>query len=128
MPAFRGPRLDVTILGAASVLALALVAGGGESGATQRFETVPPQPVAVSEKGAAAYVGVWMSGDDAVRLDVSADGSYARTVVGRKQAARGLYQVDGSSLKLTDESGVRTTVTSLPGNRLEMAGYVLAKV
>jgi hypothetical protein len=127
MRTYRGPRIDATILGAATVLALALGSSGGEAEATQRFETVPAPAVAVSEKGAEAYVGVWMSADDAVRLDVSADGTYARTVIGRKQAARGLYQLDGTSLQLRDESRVRTTVTKVPGG-LEMAGYVLAKI
>lgn len=127
MRTYRGPRLDATILGAATVLALALGSSGGEAEATQRFETVPAPAVAVSEQGAEAYIGVWMSADDAVRLDVSADGTYARTVVGRKRAARGLYQLDGTSLQLRDESGVRTAVTKVPGG-LEMAGYVLAKI
>jgi hypothetical protein len=39
-----------------------------------------------------------------VRLDVSADGTYARSVVGRKQAACGNYRVQGTSLLLVDES------------------------
>jgi Agrobacterium tumefaciens protein Atu4866 len=127
MRTYRGPRIDATILGAATVLALALGSSGGEAEATQRFETVPAPAVATSQQGAEAYVGVWMSADDTVRLDISADGTYARTVTGRKQAARGLYQLDGTTLRLRDESGVRTTVTTVPGG-LEMAGYVLAKI
>jgi Agrobacterium tumefaciens protein Atu4866 len=127
MRTHRGLRLDVIILGAASVLALALASGGGEAEVTQRFETVPAPAVAVAEQGAEAYVGVWMSADDTVRLDISADGTYARTVIGRTTAARGLYHVDGAGLQLRDESGLRTTVTSVPGG-LEMAGHVLTKI
>ncbi len=121
----RGPRIDSTILGAATVLALALGSSGGQ--ATQHFETVAEPAVAASQPGAGAYVGVWMSADDTVRLDISTDGTYARSVTGRKQAARGLYQLDGTTLRLRDESGVRTTVTTVPGG-LEMAGHVLARI
>ena len=128
MRTYRGPRIDATILGAAAVLALALGRSGGEAEATHRFATVPRPAVAVTEKGAEAFVGVWMSVDDAVRLDVAADGTYARTVIGRKAAARGLYQVDGTSLRLRDESGVRTTVTSVPGRGLEMSGNILTRI
>jgi hypothetical protein len=128
MRTYRGPRIDAMILGMATVLALALGRSGGEAEATQRFETVPAPAVAVSEKGAEAYVGVWMSPDDTVRLDVSADGTYARTVTGRTDAARGLYHLAGTTLRLRDESGLRTTVTSLPGGGLEMGGYVLTKI
>jgi hypothetical protein len=124
MRIYHGPRIDATILGAASLLALAM-AGGGTAEATERFRTVPPPAVAV-KPAAAAFVGVWLSADDTVRLDVSADGTYERTVVGRKQPARGTYRVAGTSLLLRDDSGVRTTVTSVAGG-LEMAGHRLEK-
>ena len=125
MRTYRGPRIDATILGAASLLTLAM-AGGGTAEATERFQTVPPPAVAV-KPSVAAFVGIWMSADDEVRLDVSADGTYERTVVGRRKPARGTYRVDGTALLLRDESGICTTVTSVNG-ALEMAGYRLAKI
>jgi hypothetical protein len=123
---FRGPRIDATILGAASLLALAMGTGSGTAEATQRFQTVSPQEVAVTN-GAGQFVGVWLSADDAVRLDIAADGTYERSIVGRKKSARGTYRVDGTALQLRDESGVRTTVTSGNGY-VEMAGHRLAKI
>jgi len=125
MRTYRGPRVDATILGAASLLALIVGSAGGATGATERFQVVPTPVVAVSG-GAATYVGVWLSADDAVRLDVSTDGTYERSIVGRKQSARGQYRVDGTVLLLVDESGIRTAVTNSPGG-IEMAGYQLAR-
>ena len=124
MRTFRGPRVDATIFGMTTLFALAL---GSDSGAeaTERFQTTPAPAVAVTN-GAGAYVGVWLTTDDKVRLDVSADGTYERSIAGRKRSARGVYRVSGTSLLLIDESGIRTTVTSADG-ALEMAGYRLEK-
>jgi hypothetical protein len=126
MRTYRGPRIDATILGAASLLALAMYTTGGPAEVTGRFQTVPA-PAVVVAAGVVAYVGVWLSADDTVRLDVSADGTYERSIVGRKKSARGMYRVHGAALLLVDDSGVRTTVTSSKGG-LEMAGYQLAKI
>jgi putative ligand-binding protein with streptavidin-like fold len=125
MRTFCGPRVDATIFGMATLLALALGGRDDSPETTERFQTEPAPAVAVTN-GATAYVGVWLTVDDQVRLDVSADGTYERSIVGRKQSARGLYRVAGSSLLLVDESGIRTTVTSVNGG-LEMAGYHLEK-
>ena len=126
MRTYRGPRIDATILGAASLLALAMCTAGGTAEATARFQNAPT-PAAVVPNGVAAYVGVWLSADDTVRLDVSADGTYERSIVGRRKSARGMYRVQGAALLLVDESGIRTTVSSSKGG-LEMAGYQLAKI
>jgi hypothetical protein len=126
MRTFRGPRIDATILGTACLLALAMGSRGGTAEATDRFQTVPA-PAVAKPAGADAYVGVWLSADDLVRLDVSADGTYERSIVGRKQSARGLYRIAGTSLLLVDETGIRTTVTSSHGG-LEMAGYQLTRI
>jgi hypothetical protein len=126
MRTYRGPRIDATILGAASLLALAMCGVGGTAEATGRFQNVQTPAVTVAN-GAEAYVGVWLSADDTVRLDISADGTYERSIDGRKKSARGMYRVDGTSLRLVDESGIRTTVTSSNGG-LEMAGYQLEKI
>jgi putative ligand-binding protein with streptavidin-like fold len=126
MRTYRGPRIDATILGAASLLALAMCTAGGTAEITGRFQNVQT-PAVVVANGVAAYVGVWLSADDTVRLDVSADGTYERSIVGRKKSARGMYRVQDAALLLVDDSGLRTTVTSSKGG-LEMAGYQLAKI
>jgi|tagenome__1003787_1003787.scaffolds.fasta_scaffold20023312_2 hypothetical protein len=126
MRTYCGPRVDATVLGAATLLALAFGGTGGAAEATDRFRTVPAPAVAAAND-AKAYTGVWLSSGDTVRLDISADGTYERSVAGRKKAARGRYRVAGTSLLLVDESGVRTTVTGADG-LLEMAGYRLRRV
>jgi hypothetical protein len=124
MRTYCGPRIDATILGAAALLALAM--GSAGSTPTRHIRTAPAV-AAVAEDGAAAYAGVWMSADDAVRLDLSADLTYARSVVGRTATAIGRYTVDGATLRLRDSSGPVTTVTSVSGD-LVMAGYRLSRV
>lgn len=126
MRTFRRPRVDATILGVTSLLALAVGSHGGTAEATERYQTVPA-PIVTVAGGAAAFVGIWLNADDTVRLDVGPDGTYERSIVGRRQTARGGYRVHGTSLLLVDESGLRTTVTSADG-RLRMAGYDLAKI
>jgi hypothetical protein len=126
MRTYRGPRIDATVLGAATLLALAMYTAGGPAEVTGRFQNAQTPAVAVA-KGVAAYVGVWLSADDTVRLDLSADGTYERSIVGRKNSARGMYRIQGPALLLVDDSGIRTTVTSSKGG-LEMAGYQLAKI
>jgi hypothetical protein len=126
MRTYRGPRIDATILGAASLLALAVYTAGGTGEVTGRFQNVQTPALAVAND-VAAYVGVWLSADDTVRLDVSADGTYERSIVGRRKSARGTYRVQDTALLLVDESGIRTTVTSGKGG-LEMAGYQLARI
>lgn len=116
----RGPRADTTILGAATLLALAM----GSGSAVTEFEIAHP-PAATA--AGADYAGVWMSADDAVRLDLSDDGTYARSVAGRKQVALGTYDVDGARLQLRDSDGLRTTVTSFD-DTLEMAGHRLYRI
>jgi hypothetical protein len=124
----RRPRIDATILGAASILAIAMGGSGAtETVPTERFETAQPPAVAVQKDGAAQFVGVWMTDDNKVRLDIAADGSFERGIVGRKKSARGTYLVSGTRLLLRDESGVRTTVSFGDGHAV-MAGYELARI
>jgi hypothetical protein len=118
----RGPGIDATILGTAALFALA---AGGTAQVTQRFESVSPPAVAAG--GAEAFVGIWLSADDAVRLDVSRDGTYARSIVGRRATASGTYSTAGATLLLQDESGIKTIVTR-SADWLEMAGYHLYKI
>ena len=126
MRTYRGPRVDATILGAASLLALAMGNGntfGDEP--TQRFEVV--HPAAVQETTAdPALTGLWLSADVEVRLQLNQDATYESSVVGRKRVARGTYTVSGATLVLRDATGLRTTVTTFDGN-LEMAGHTLFK-
>jgi Agrobacterium tumefaciens protein Atu4866 len=123
----RRQRVDATVLGAATILALAMGGGPQATVPTERFETAEPPADATSQTGAERYVGVWMSEDDTVRLDIAADGSYERSVAGRKRSARGVYRVSGTDLLLRDESGVRTTVTT-GDHWLQMAGYRLTRI
>jgi hypothetical protein len=127
MPTLRSRGFDATILGAASLLALAMGGSPEATPATERFETASPPAASAEQGGAARFFGVWMNADNTVRLDVASDGSFERSIVGRKRSARGVYMVSGTRLLLRDESGVRTTVTSGPGY-LEMAGYQLARI
>jgi hypothetical protein len=122
MRTYRGPRIDATILGAASLFAL--VMGSGGLTPTQHVRSVPAAATADSSAG---YAGVWMSADDTVRLDLSTDLTCARSIAGRRQAAIGTYAVEGRTLDLHDSSGLRTTVTDI-GGQLEMAGYRLSRV
>jgi len=71
-----------------------------------------------------APVGVWLSEDGTVRLDIFEDGTYDGQVAGRKRHAHGTYHIDGSLMTLSDDSGLFTPAT-LGEGELEMAGYHL---
>jgi hypothetical protein len=108
--------VDTTVLGAASLLAIALggdpVTGPGAAGRfPARPATGPP-------------VGRWRSADGTVCLHLRTDGTYAGRVAGRRQPAQGTYDLHGAALTLRDDSGLRTPVT-LHGDTLEMAGHRL---
>ena len=111
-------RVDTTVLDTSSLLAVAMITDG--SGAT-----APPghQPAPVASK---ALVGRWRSADGAVRLEIKTDGTYAGAVAGRKRAAHGTYRVDGTTMTLRDDTGLRTPVTLYEGE-LEMAGHRLGR-
>jgi len=109
-------RIDTTVLDASSLLALAL------SGRPEEVSRVPAHGSAAP--GGEAPVGVWLSPDGTVRLDIRTDGTYAGRVTGRKRAAQGTYRVQGATMTLRDDSGLRTPVTLRDG-ALEMAGHRL---
>lgn len=73
-----------------------------------------------------APVGAWLSEDGAVRLDIFDDGTYDGQVAGRKRHAHGTYTIDGTTMTLSDESGLYTAV-ALGEGELEMAGYRLGR-
>jgi hypothetical protein len=123
MRTHRGPRVDATILGAASLLALAM--GPGVQGAAS-VESGTPSVTAETGVPGTDLVGGWFSADGTVRLDLRADGRYVRSLVGRDRPAHGTYRVAGPSLLLRDDSGLRTTVT-IHGDALEMAGHRLLR-
>jgi hypothetical protein len=122
-----GPRIDATILGAASLLALVMGSGNAE-GPDRAAASAPPSVVATepvaTEPVATELVGVWTSADREVRLELRADGRYDRSIVGRDAVSSGAYRVDGTTVLLRDDSGLRTTVTVLD-HFLEMAGHRL---
>ena len=74
-----------------------------------------------------APVGVWLSEDGTVRLDIFEDGTYDGQVAGRKRRAHGTYHIDGATMTLSDDSGLYTPVV-LGEGELEMAGYHLSPI
>ena len=114
-----GPRIDTTILGAATLLALAMGTGSGPT----EFELAPPA-AATADADTAHHAGVWLSADGTVRLALAPDGTYERSVAGRKRAARGTYRVAGLSVLLRDDNGLRTSATFVD-DALEVAGHRL---
>jgi len=110
--------VDTTVLGTSSLLAL--VRSADASGATA---PAGHQPALLASQ---ALVGRWRSADGAVRLTIKTDGTYAGAVAGRKRGARGTYRVDGTTMTLRDDSGLRTPVT-LYDDELEMAGHRLGR-
>jgi hypothetical protein len=118
MRIFRDISVDTTVLGTSSLLALAM--GRAGSGVT-----APPghQPATLASE---AVVGRWRSADGVVRLEIKTDGTYAGAVAGRKRSPHGTYRVDGTTLTLRDDTGLRTPVT-LYDDELEMAGRRLGR-
>lgn len=111
-------RVDATIFGAASLLTLAL-------GGVAAEQLAGPVPVGSGQE--AALVGIWLSADNTVRLQLGADWSYRGRVEGRQRAAKGTYRPEGPGLVLRDETGLRTPVT-VADDSLEMAGHHLFRV
>jgi hypothetical protein len=107
--------LDTTVLGAASLLALAL--GADSAVATDAIR--PDLPIKTRPP-----VGVWRTADGAVLLNIRTDGTYAGKVAGRRRPAHGTYDLEGGRMTLSDDSGLRTPVTLTDG-ALEMAGHRL---
>jgi hypothetical protein len=123
MRTHRGPRIDATILGAASILALAMGGGATTEASDQVGSSAPPS--VVSEGMAPSdLAGVWTSTDGTVRLELGSDGRYERSITGRDKVAHGTYRIDALSMHLRDDSGLRTTVTIYDG-ALDMAGHQL---
>ena len=55
-----------------------------------------------------APLGVWLSEDGTVRLDIRDDGTYDGQVAGRKRHSHGTYHIDGSTMKTAVQK--RTTI------------------
>jgi hypothetical protein len=104
------PRVDATIFGAASLLALAM---GDVAHAAATADRPPTE-----------MVGHWRSADGTVRLAMANDGTYQRSVAGRHRTESGTYRTDGTTVLLRADSGLPTTVTPV-GDALEMAGHRL---
>ena len=112
----RPDRVDATIFGTASLLALAL------SGAGDEVRMAPDRPAHPPE----GFTGLWRNADGTVRLCLASDWSYEGRVAGRHRGARGTYRLDGAGLLLIDESGLNTPVV-VAEHGLEMAGHQLFK-
>jgi hypothetical protein len=115
VPPLHRPRVDTTLLGAGTLLAIALRDAG-----------VPPGDARPTADGDAPRAGRWRSADDQVRLDLRPDGSYRLVVAGRRRTASGTYRVDGTALHLCDASGLRTA-GSFGDGVLELAGHELVR-
>jgi hypothetical protein len=122
MRTHRGPRVDATILGAASLLALAM--GGSSAEGTGQVVASTPPSVVNDNLAPSDLAGEWTSEDGSVRLDLGRDGRYVRSVKGRDKVAHGAYRINGLTMVLRDDSGLRTTVTIYDG-ALDMAGHRL---
>lgn len=109
-------RVDLTVLDAASVLAIAL--GGAPD---PHFRPGYARPRVVTDS---AVVGAWRSPDGVVKLQLRRDGTYAGEITGRRKPARGTYRIEGTSVVLHDDSGLHTDVQVREGE-LEMAGHRL---
>jgi hypothetical protein len=120
----RGPRLDTTILGATSLLAIAM--GGGTGVGT--LTMAPPPVVATDATEPPAVVGTWRSADGAVNLVLRPDLTYDLTVEGRDRTAHGSYLVNDSDLRLHDDEGLRTPGRISSDSLIEMAGHELFPV
>jgi hypothetical protein len=122
MHAHRGPRIDATILGAASLLALAM-----GSSTTQSLQVGTTSPPAIVTEGVAAsdLVGGWANTDGTVTLTIGTDGRYERRVAGRDRVSTGTYKIDGARMALRDDSGLLTNVTIYDNDTLDMAGHRL---
>ncbi len=116
MPTTCDPHVDFTVLDAASLLAIAM---GGTAGTDYGPGAIHPRVVT-----SAAVTGAWRSPDGTVRLRLHTDGTFAGEVAGRRRHARGTYAIDGESVVLHDESGLRTPIHVHDGE-LEMAGHRL---
>lgn len=115
MRTHHDPRVDSTVLGAAALLALAM---GGRPGTPGALAHAP------GRINPSAPVGVWLSADGTVRLDIKTDGTYAGQVAGRRRRAHGTYHLAGATMTLHDDSGLATPVTLYDGG-LQMAGHRL---
>jgi hypothetical protein len=109
------PHVDSTVLDATALLALAM---GGRPGTPGALAHAP------GRINPSAPVGVWLSEDGTVRLDIRTDGTYAGEVAGRRRRAHGTYHLTGTTMTLRDDSGLATPVTLHEG-ALQMAGHHL---
>ncbi|MEU4238791.1 Atu4866 domain-containing protein [Actinoplanes sp. NPDC026619] len=104
---------STTVLDANALLALVMGGSAAEPG---------PKPARVM---LSAPVGLWLSEDGTVRLDIKTDGTYDGQVAGRRRRAHGTYHIDGALMTLSDhDSGLHTPVALYDGE-LEMAGHRL---
>ncbi|MEV7626246.1 hypothetical protein [Actinoplanes sp. NPDC089786] len=117
----RSPRLNITVLGATSLLAIALSGGGG----VQALAVAPPPAVVTGTVEPPAVAGSWRSADGTVELVLQGDLTYELSVQGRERKAHGSYAVDGSDLRLRDDDGLRTLARVTEDGLIELAGHEL---
>jgi hypothetical protein len=120
----RRPRLDTTILGATSLLAIAM--GGGTGVSAPAFASPPAVVTGTIEPPAVA--GSWRSADGTVKLVLRPDLTYDLSVEGRARKAHGTYAVSGTDVRLRDDNGLRTPARVTGDGLIEMAGHELFPV
>jgi hypothetical protein len=114
VPRVDVPTIDTKIFGAAELLALAMGRGDTPTrGRAARCDADRP-----------ALVGVWVSADGGVRLDVRADGRYDLDIAGRHRRTGGTYRADRWTVLLEADGGLRTTA-QFDEATLELAGHRL---
>jgi hypothetical protein len=116
-------RIDTTILGATSLLAIAMGGSGGSA-----LAVAPPPAVVTGTMEPPAVAGTWRSLDGAVTLVLRRDLSYDLTVRGRDRTAHGTYAVSGADVRLRDDDGLRTPARVSGDGLIEMAGHELFPV
>ena len=107
------PRFDMTILGTASLLAIAM--GGTSLAPAVVTETLEPP----------AMAGGWRSLDGTVNLDLKRDSTFDLSVAGRERESHGIFWLEGDALRLLDDTGLRTPATVTGDGLITMAGHEL---
>ena len=73
------------------------------------------------------YIGLWVTDDDHVRHELSANGRYDEARGTRESAYRGRYEVTGTHIEYWDDTGFTTDGDFVDENTLHHGGMVLRR-
>lgn len=110
-------------LGLGTVLATALIITSACSDDGDGPNAAPP---AAGSSSAANLVGTWANDDGSLKLELRADGTFSEDLGDRKAAYAGKYTVKGTTLTLTDKTGV-TADGTINGASISLSGSTLKK-